>query len=109
MAGWLTGWLTDWLVGWVIVWMAGWLWLYGACVEGVYLLPIRAISSFLECPGRISFMKSDNIPVTPSSLFYKSSLTLINEVGGEQEKVVEGCGERGAGSSLRSLPRSQDQ
>lgn len=44
----------------------------------------------VEWPKGISFMKSDNVQATPSSLFYKSSLTLINEVevGGCEEKVV---------------------
>lgn len=39
----------------------------------------------VEWPEGISFMKSDNIQATPSSLFYKSSLTLINEVEAGRE------------------------
>ena len=39
----------------------------------------------VEWPEGISFMKSDNIQATPSSLFYKSSLTLINEVAARRE------------------------
>ena len=39
----------------------------------------------VEWPEGISFMKSDNIQATPSSLFYKSSLTLINEVEARRE------------------------
>lgn len=43
----------------------------------------------VEWPEGISFMKSDNIQATPSSLFYKSSLTLINEVEAERERERE--------------------
>lgn len=46
----------------------------------------------VEWPEGISFMKSDNIQATPSSLFYKSSLTLINEVEAGREEKVAGCG-----------------
>lgn len=54
----------------------------------------------VEWPEGISFMKSDNIQATPSSLFYKSSLTLINEVEAGRERGREGgksCGRRGGG------------
>lgn len=51
-----------------------------------------AKSILLEWPEGISFMKSDNIQATPSSFFYKSSLTLINEVemGREEGMGMEG-------------------
>ena len=46
-------------------------------------------------PEGISFMKSDNIQATPSSLFYKSSLTLINEVEMGREEGMGMQGRRG--------------
>ncbi len=54
--------------------------------------------SLVEWPEGISFMKSDNIQATPSSLFYKSSLTLINEVEAEREggkKLLAVVGDEG--------------
>lgn len=46
----------------------------------------------VEWPEGISFMKSDNIQATPSSLFYKSSLTLINELATEGGRSGKSCG-----------------
>lgn len=74
----------------------------GRCLVPLRVLCVCRVGSgkehppLVEWPEGISFMKSDNIQATPSSLFYKSSLTLINEVeagreGGREEKVT-GCG-----------------
>lgn len=46
----------------------------------------------VEWPEGISFMKSDNIQATPSSFFYKSSLTLINEGGEGGREGGKSCG-----------------
>lgn len=67
-----------------------------ACFVCVYVCKVgsgKEHPPLVEWPEGISFMKSDNIQATPSSLFYKSSLTLINEVeaGREGEKS---CGLR---------------
>lgn len=66
----------------------------------------------VEWPEGISFMKSDNIQATPSSLFHRSSLTLINEVevgrGREGGKVVGSVGGWSSEGGWRDSERGRD-
>lgn len=80
----------------VWVWVAplcGFMFLH-PCVYLCRVGPGRQRSPLVEWPEGISFMKSDNIQATPSSLFYKSSLTLINEVEAGREPVSQARWER---------------